>query len=62
MKIQCNICGSKQEITPAHKDYSSVKKNSKYPYICEFCARKIQFELQGANDIYKPTSFPKISC
>ena len=56
MDIRCNICGSVKDIAPTHKDYQSVNKNPNFPYICEYCGRKIQFELQKANDIYKSST------
>ncbi|MDQ7092934.1 DUF2197 domain-containing protein [Desulfosporosinus sp. PR] len=53
MNIRCKLCGALGEIAPSHKDFLSVKQNPNFTYICEFCARKIQFEMQEANAIYK---------
>ena len=58
MEIRCRICGSVKDIAPSHKDFKVVRKNPNSPYICEFCGRKIQFEMQKTNDIYKSSHNP----
>lgn len=58
LDIRCKICGAVKDIAPTHKDFRSANKDKNFPYICEFCARKIQFELQDDNKIYKPGAYP----
>lgn len=58
MAVKCRICGSENKISPMHKDFQEVNRNPNFPFICEFCGLKIQFEMQKANDIYNSLHKP----
>lgn len=58
--VRCKICGTLKDISPVHKEFQLLSENPNSPYICEFCSKKIQYEMQNAHEIFKQSYNPPI--
>lgn len=43
---RCQVCGKSFIVTGVNKDFSKILKNPTYPFHCESCAQRIQFEAR----------------
>jgi uncharacterized protein YlaI len=50
------MCGRREALSDAHKDYEKISKNPKITYICEGCLLKVQNEASSHNKPKKPIS------
>lgn len=54
MEVRCALCGKKEIITTAHKDFERIEKNPKSTYFCEMCLSRVQYEAVEHGKPKKP--------